>query len=287
MKNNKTKIGIVLEGGGAKGAYQIGVLKALLELGINYSCVIGTSIGALNGVFYTIKDYDKAEYLWKNIDFSFNKNNTKENNIATENKKNDSMLTKIDVFQNKKLLDFDYIRNNIEEFEKEYLNTVGIDSEKTIKFYKEIINEDLVRDSDVIFGLTTYCLTDKICMGLLINEIPRCKLAEFVFASCALPVFTPTKIDGKYYLDGSLYNRLPIDLALRNNLDIIICIRLRPENYDYSKYKKNSKIKIIDIFPSEILSKTLEADKKRINWMLHRGYEDSMKILKEKLINLV
>jgi len=43
------KVGLVLSGGGAKGAYQVGVLKALRELGAQVDAVAGASIGALNG----------------------------------------------------------------------------------------------------------------------------------------------------------------------------------------------------------------------------------------------
>ncbi|WP_101103482.1 patatin-like phospholipase family protein [Macromonas bipunctata] len=43
------KTGLVLSGGGAKGAYQVGVLKALDEMGIAIDMVSGASIGALNG----------------------------------------------------------------------------------------------------------------------------------------------------------------------------------------------------------------------------------------------
>jgi len=43
------KVGLVLSGGGAKGAYQVGVLKALAELGTEVHAVSGASIGSLNG----------------------------------------------------------------------------------------------------------------------------------------------------------------------------------------------------------------------------------------------
>lgn len=43
------KVGLVLSGGGAKGAYQVGVLKAPRELGTRIDAVSGASIGALNG----------------------------------------------------------------------------------------------------------------------------------------------------------------------------------------------------------------------------------------------
>lgn len=46
---NSNKVGLVLSGGGAKGAYQVGVLKALNQLGISVDAISGASIGALNG----------------------------------------------------------------------------------------------------------------------------------------------------------------------------------------------------------------------------------------------
>jgi len=51
--------GIVLEGGGAKGAYQIGAWKALREAGIKVKGVAGTSVGALNGAFICMDDIEK------------------------------------------------------------------------------------------------------------------------------------------------------------------------------------------------------------------------------------
>ncbi|WP_295451236.1 patatin-like phospholipase family protein [uncultured Thiodictyon sp.] len=43
------EVGLVLSGGGAKGAYHVGVLKALLEMGVRINAIAGASIGALNG----------------------------------------------------------------------------------------------------------------------------------------------------------------------------------------------------------------------------------------------
>lgn len=43
------KLGLVLSGGGAKGAYQVGALRALHELGVTVDAVSGASIGSLNG----------------------------------------------------------------------------------------------------------------------------------------------------------------------------------------------------------------------------------------------
>ena len=63
--------GIVLEGGGAKGAYQVGAWAALLEAGIKIKGIAGTSVGALNGALMCMDDLREAEKLWDNISWSF------------------------------------------------------------------------------------------------------------------------------------------------------------------------------------------------------------------------
>lgn len=47
------KIGIVLSGGGVRGIAHLGVLKALKNTGIKFSCITGTSAGAIAGAFYS------------------------------------------------------------------------------------------------------------------------------------------------------------------------------------------------------------------------------------------
>ena len=59
--------GIVLEGGGARGAYQVGAWQALRELGLEYGGVAGTSVGALNGAMMVQGDIDRALEIWSDI----------------------------------------------------------------------------------------------------------------------------------------------------------------------------------------------------------------------------
>ena len=63
------KRGIALSGGGTKGSYELGVWKALNELGIDYQIVTGTSIGSINGALMATGDYDRAYELWSTIIF--------------------------------------------------------------------------------------------------------------------------------------------------------------------------------------------------------------------------
>jgi NTE family protein len=59
--------GLVLEGGGAKGSYQIGAYKAIREIGLDIGAVAGTSVGALNGAMIVQGQQEKAYDIWYNI----------------------------------------------------------------------------------------------------------------------------------------------------------------------------------------------------------------------------
>lgn len=63
------KTGLVLSGGGSKGAYEFGVMKALNELGWTgqITGVSGSSIGAFNTALFAQKNLDAGEYIWRNL----------------------------------------------------------------------------------------------------------------------------------------------------------------------------------------------------------------------------
>ena len=62
--------GLALEGGGAKGSYQVGAYKALKEMGYEFDYIVGTSIGAINGAMFVQGDEKLAEKIWLDIEFS-------------------------------------------------------------------------------------------------------------------------------------------------------------------------------------------------------------------------
>ena len=65
-KKNRGQVrrALVLAGGGGKGAYQVGCLKAFQEEGIDFSLVLGSYIGALNGAFFLAHGVDTLIRLW-------------------------------------------------------------------------------------------------------------------------------------------------------------------------------------------------------------------------------
>ena len=60
---------LVLGGGGSRGAYQFGAIKALKELGYEYEIITGASVGALNALFLGHDKYDLLEKMWHTINF--------------------------------------------------------------------------------------------------------------------------------------------------------------------------------------------------------------------------
>lgn len=66
----KVKRALVLSGGGAKGAYAFGCLKAFKERNIEFDAVSGTSVGALNALLWSTNSMNEGQKLWDELSFS-------------------------------------------------------------------------------------------------------------------------------------------------------------------------------------------------------------------------
>ena len=66
---NIMKVGLVLSGGGGKGAYELGVWKALVEMKLDkyIEVISGTSISAFNAALFAQGDMDNAQALWDEV----------------------------------------------------------------------------------------------------------------------------------------------------------------------------------------------------------------------------
>lgn len=80
--------GLVLEGGGSKGAYQVGAYLALVEMGFEFDVIVGTSIGAFNGAMFAQGDVYECFKAWRNMEMK---------NFETElrDAENDDVFSKI------------------------------------------------------------------------------------------------------------------------------------------------------------------------------------------------
>lgn len=255
--------GLVLEGGGTKGAYQIGAYKALRELGIEFQGVTGTSIGALNGAFIIQNDIEVMEDIWRNYDYS--------------------SFMNIDEDTYEKYKDLDFTAKNfnvvIELINKARKNE-GIDITPLRNMLEKNINEEAIRKSNKDFGIVTVHWDKKINPHqLYIEDIPEGRLVEYLIASASLPIFKLEKLDDKLYLDGMFSDNIPVKLLVDKGYTDIVVIRLLDDFIGKMNLNKfNDKgINIKVIVPSEYLGGSLNKDKDNVEKNITLGYLDTMK----------
>ena len=254
--------GIALEGGGTKGAYQIGAWKALKELKIKYNVVAGTSIGSINGVLMTLDMYEEALHIWNNMKPSLFIN------------VNDNIYQKFVKNQ------FDYNEfHEMVKFSLKIMKDGGLDVSPLREFLSGIIDEEEVRKSNVKFGMVTVNLTDFSPVEIFIDDIPKGELIDYLIASCSLPWFQGNYIDGKRYLDGGFHDNLPLSLVASTGSDKIIAI----EAGGFGRRKKIDidGVEIIRIVPSSDTGKILDFDTNLALKNMKMGYYDTLKVFKK------
>ncbi len=246
---------LALEGGGAKGAYQIGAVKALNELGFEFEAVAGTSVGALNGAMIAQGDFDRAYELWENM--------------------KPSLVVDMTDAEYKKLMNLQLEREDwktIRARVRKIFKDGGIDTAPLRALVADYLDEGKLRRSAVDFGLVTISLTDFQAMELYKNEIPPGEIADYVLASANHPAFKNEPLMGKLFTDGGMYDNLPINLLMRRGYVNIIAIRIfglgLKQRYDASR------VNLIEIAPRENLGGTFDFTQEKTRHNLQLGYYD-------------
>ena len=155
--------GLVLEGGGARGAYHVGAYKAIKELNIEIGGIAGTSIGAINGAMMVQGDYELLEKIWLSVDSYelFDLDEKTVEDLRHFNLRN---------------INFSYLLHQ----SKEILSNRGLDTSRIRELFDYYIDEDKIRSSNIDFGIVTVNLTDKKPMELMKEDIPEGKLIDFL-----------------------------------------------------------------------------------------------------------
>ena len=240
-------LAVVLSGGGAKGAYEAGVWKALRKLHIKYQIVTGTSIGALNGMMMTQNEFYRCIRLWKNINY--------------------------DVLYD----DFKKITSSKEMY-LEYLNKIfdgGIDTNKIEQIINEHYKPNKLYNSKIGFGVVSFNLsTRKVVYSTKKNTRPD-KLKKYILASATcFPFFKPTKIGTDVLVDGGYYDNLPINQAIDLGAEKIIAVDLNEVGI---VKKPRKKVDIIYIKPHNYFGSFLVFDADLAKRGIRLGYNDTMK----------
>lgn len=290
----RMKVGVVLSGGGAKGAAHIGVLKVIEEAGIPVDYIVGTSMGAVIGGLYAI-GYTPAQLdsLIKGQDWAFLLSDGPSRKEQTLNERD---------FSEKYLLSVPLIKTTKPEvsglIRGENLNNLL--SRLTISYHDSIDYNRL----PVPFACVATNITDGKEVVLHSGV-----LAVSIRASMSIPgVFTPVKKDSMILVDGGLVNNYPVDVARRMGADIVIGSTVQGDLPDTDKITNVADIlsQLISIFTRtkfdenirdsdlhfQIDTKnfsTLDFKPEVIDSMIYRGWDtahsqwDKLMAIKQKL----
>ena len=250
--------GLALEGGGARGAYQIGAWKALKEAGVKINAVAGTSVGALNGALICMGDLGQAERIWSEMTYS------------AVMEVDDSLMER---FMDNKL--------PFKELFHEFLKIIGeggVDVTPLRRLIHEYIDEKKIRESGIAFNLLTFSLTDKKELDLSLEDIPEGLLEDYLLASAYLLGFKNEELHGKRYMDGGMFNNLPVGSLVDGGCENIIAIRIYGPGRE-PKVKLPQGAVRYEIAPRVKLGNILDFNARRSRQNMKIGYYDAMRMI--------
>jgi NTE family protein len=194
----KTKRALVLPGGGGRGAYQVGVAKALHEEGIDFDFALGTSIGGLNAAMIAQGDLRRLEELWCTIRAK-------------------------DIFG---LPSASHLSRLI------FGNNFGVlDTSPLEELLKREVSLHKLKSSPTRVGLCTTDLCSLQTNFITTDDIvSNSELVDVLMATSALPLaFPPRNLHGSgLWVDGGLVRNTPLHAALEMGADEIYMVLLHP-----------------------------------------------------------
>lgn len=249
--------GLVLAGGGAKGAYQIGAWQALREIGVRFEAIAGVSIGSVNGALIAADDFRAASEMWNNISLDKGVNFSEplpdpENLFST---KNWGVLFK------------EVVRNG------------GFDASPVKDFVSKYIDEKKVRSSKIPFGLVTVQMTQGVtAREIFIDEIPQGQLVDYLLASSNIPLANNIGPQGERFLDGGVYDNTPVSMLKKHGFNRLVVIDISTiKGINHNLDFLNSNIVYIRPYNIDDLGASFDFDPEIVKTRMQMGYYDAKK----------
>ncbi len=241
MTNKSGSKAIILSGGGDKGAFTVGVIKKLIELGNDYDMIAGTSTGALISPLLAAGEIEKLKYVYTNVKKSdVLKTDNPYMRIVTGNSLYDVSPLRDLV---KKSITKDVYQKIMNSGKQVFISTVCLNNNQITYF----------TNSDGVKGNSKYDV---------LKWKNRDELIECVMASSVQPVIMPPEnISGNYFVDGGLKEFIPVDIVIDRGAFDITCIVTTQgkRSYDPNSFRSATDIllKTIDIFSNDVSNNDL------------------------------
>lgn len=208
----RPKIGVVLSGGGAKGAAHVGVLKVLEEHNIPVDYIAGTSIGAYVAGMYSLGySASEVEEIMMGLDWDSGYSDTIPRNILT--------------YRDKQLRDRYNIPLNIGYNEGAVRAPSGVLRGQTMS---QLLRQstDLVQQfgnfDDLAIPYRAVATDLETSLPVVLSHG---SMVNAMQASATVPgALQPTLIEGQLLVDGGIANNMPVDVVKAMGADIIIAV---------------------------------------------------------------
>lgn len=265
------KLGIVLNGGGAKGSYQLGIWKYMREIGLDrhVSVFIGSSVGALNAVLFANGDYYQAESIWT-------RDGLREEILPSLHIK--EIIKRRSILRSRKGLERIIEGVGFSRIRKSNKKVYATCSKLSLGFRKS--KKSRIEKKNKPMDERFFSFLYSKCNAIEINSLTEDESTKMLLASSALPfVFPAEKISGTKFRDGGLNDNCPVNPLLeKENCSDIIVIHLN-ERKDECTYDTPF---IHEIFPSHSLGNfftgTLKFGREKMRRNIALGYNDARTI---------
>lgn len=251
--------GIVLEGGGAKGAYQIGAWRALREAGVKIRGVAGTSVGALNGALMCMGDLELAESVWRDLTYS--------QVMDVEDQKMEMLM-----------------EGNMPFWEAvgqvfQRMGEGGVDVTPLKELLLRVVDEEKIRNSPMELYIKTFSLDQMKELDIDLKQVEPGQMKDFLLASAYIfPLFKHEKLMGARYIDGGAINNVPLDSLVDRGYQDIIMIRIFGIGRE-KRIRIPEDTRIISIEPRVNLGNIIDFNPSRSRRNMKIGYLDAKRVL--------
>lgn len=243
---------LVLAGGGGKGSYEIGVWSALREIGVEqaFSCVIGTSVGALNAALFAQGDLEEAISIWLSLT---------PGQILPANPNGEGALA------------------SQEGLKKILLRALTLRPDDPLVY---VCCSRIIGGNPSAAPLGVDVLEEYLPEYICLNQLPRMTQVQYLLASAALPfAFDKVEIGGVYYRDGGIIDKhnLPYQEAICRGYDKILAVSLE-QGVQQEFSQGNSKVMILRSSSSLNIGQNgvLDFQAKNAEKRIWQGYQDTI-----------
>jgi NTE family protein len=208
----RPRIGLVLSGGGARGAAHIGVLKVLEDLGVPIDAIAGTSMGAvIGGLYASGLDARQIESIMESVDWQDSFRDTPPRSDRSFRRKLEDQTFLVRLPLGLRSGDFRIPRGLLQ-------------GQKLTQLLRTLtLPVSGIRDFSALPTRFAAVATD-LETGAQVRLVDGDLVAAMRASVSAPGVFAPVELDGRLLVDGGLVGNLPVDAARDMGVDVLIAV---------------------------------------------------------------